>query len=347
VLIPAPGCFPPTVVPRRDERVLHLAFWNAVSDGRGLMRALSTLGEYLKIDWRQAAIERALESQALRAAAAIQPTLVFLELRGPTPRRGGPTPALLRQVRALCDPRAVLMVFYGDQFHEPADTANAWLLELARAADVFLVCNTQHPAEYARLGVPHPGYLQAGFDAEVFRPGAPAADAPPLAFMGTRHRQPAYRQRNEVVDRLAEACPGALRCYGFGWEAKGTFLAPAAEAAVYASARAALCMSIRNDLPRYTSDRLFRALGSGAVALVERFADCEDLGLVDSVNCFVWRGWDEFGGLRSLVEDLQRGYWSPEDLQELRRRAAALAHEVHTWGARMGELAAIVEAVRG
>jgi hypothetical protein len=318
-----------------------LAFWNAVADGRGLMRALSSLGEYLKVDWRQAAISRELDSQALRAAAAIQPTLVCLEMRGPTPRRGGPTPALLHQVRALCDPRAVLVLFYGDQFHEPSAPANAWLLELARAADVFLICNTQHPAEYARLGVPHPGYLQAGFDPGHFHQGVVAdPGAPLLAFMGSRHTKPGYTHRNEVVGQLGKAFPGALRCYGHGCVRASTYLEPAAEAAVYAGARGALCMSIRNDLPRYTSDRLFRALGSGAVALVEAFPDVEGLGLEHGRNCLLWRTWDE---LRCLAAACLR----PEaDLQPLRSGALALAHKVHTWDARMYELAAIAEAVR-
>lgn len=327
---------------RGDERVLHLAFRNPVVDGQGLSRALATLGELVEIDWREAAKARFLDETVLHMAAKVGPTLVFLELRGPTPRRGGPTPQLLRRLRDICGPSCVVVVFYGDQFHEPADPHNTWLLELARAADVFLVCNTRHPAEYARLGVPRPGYLQAGFDNEAFQPRTPAPGAPRIAFMGTCHTKPGYHRRNAIVGQLAGAFPGALRCFGFGWEGTGVesspFLAPEAEAAVYAGARAALCMSIRSDLPRYTSDRLFRAIGSGAVCLVEAFPDVEGLGLEDGVNCLLWRTWEE---LRRAVERCL-----DEDLVEVRLRAVELAHEHHTWVARMPELAAVVEAVR-
>jgi hypothetical protein len=75
--------------------------------------------------------------------------------------------------------------------------------------------------------------------------------------------------------------------FGMNWQLNGSghgAVQLAAEATVYSSARAALSISIDNNIARYTSDRLIRMLCSGSLCLVERFPDCEGLGLVDGAD---------------------------------------------------------------
>src|SRR4029077_10849063 len=101
----------------------------------------------------------------------------------------------------------------------------------------------------------------------------------------------AYAPRRDLVARLGRRFEDEFAVYGSGWPIAPhvrPFLRQAEEAVVYHAARAAISMSIRNDLARYTSDRLFRALAAGAYVLVERFPDAAGLGLFDGVNCRFW-----------------------------------------------------------
>lgn len=112
--------------------------------------------------------------------------------------------------------------------------------------------------------------------------------------------------------------------------------------AIYCAAKAAVSISARGDLPRYTSSRLLRILASGTVALTEYFPDYEGLGLIDGVNCRIWKDAEEVVPIADdLLSGNNEGYWDS-------MRAAALAlSKDHMWDARMPEFLAVVDAVRG
>jgi hypothetical protein len=96
--------------------------------------------------------------------------------------------------------------------------------------------------------------------------------------------------------------------------------------------------SLFHDLGRYTSDRLKRALCSGAVVAVRAFDDMEGLGLKHGENCLVWR---DTGELVALLRDWTRPPRAGER-RKLRENAAALGHRRHTWSSTVEEFLAIV-----
>jgi hypothetical protein len=82
-------------------------------------------------------------------------------------------------------------------------------------------------------------------------------------------------------------------------------------------------------------------LSSGAVCLVERIPDYEGLGLIDGVNCALWRDWDDLKMMLAEIVD-----WpNASEWYNMRRAAVSLSAD-HTWQARMPELLACVYAVR-
>ena len=338
VLTPAASCLPPAAETHRDERILCVPWTLAGCADRTSHSYLAAL-ERVAASYREVPIGTDFVDVALlEAAEDIKPTLVFLNLQGPSL-----SPEFIAELRPLCDPTCVIVQWDGDQHHEPADERRRWFVELGRVLDASLVVNVKHPAEYAALGVQHPGFLGCGINETVWRPTTPTPGTPLIVCLANNWPQFNYAARNRAFAAVAAAFPDQFAVYGSGWEGSGApfptrpFLPNEDQAGVYAAARVALSISIRADLPRYTSHRLFGALASGAVTLVERFPDCEGLGLVDGLNCILWSGIDE------LLDKLHWLPLRPLEMQMAARRAGLL----HSLPAFCGELTAIVDAVRG
>ena len=336
VLTPAAGCLPPIATPRPDERILCVPWTLAGCADRTSHAYLQAL-EGCGAAYREVPVGTEFFDVALlEAAEAIRPTLVFLNLQGPSIGAD-----FISELRPLCDPACVIVQWDGDQHHEPSDPRRQWFVDLGRVLDASLVVNVKHPAEYAALGVRHPGFLGCGVDENVWRPTVPAAGVPPVVTLANNWPQFDYAARNRTFAAVAAAFPDEFAVYGGGWESGAPFptrpfLRNEDQAGVYAAARAVLSMSIRCDLPRYTSHRLFGALAAGAVTLVEWFPDCEGLGLVDGYNCILWHGIDE------LLDKLRHLPARPLEMRMAARRVGML----HGLGAWLGELMAVVDAVR-
>ena len=338
ILNPAPGCFPPACESIRTERVLHLACGGDQSDA--LSRALASLGPLWTVRWNEAK-PLAVQDAIGKAAREHWPTLVVMQIQ----RGGSPlTPAYVADLRTICAPECVIVNFDGDVYQAPGEDGRRWFVDLGRVCDASLLVTTSWQAELAAAGVRHPGFLGVGVDADLYKPVGDCHDVPPIVALANGHgpRYPLYAHRDDLFARVATRWPGRFRLYGSGWE-RSTLpaserLGSAMEAATYSSAGAALCISMRSDLARYTSDRLIRCLCSGGVPVVEAFPDMAGLGLQCGINCLSFTDW---AGLQATIECVLG--WL--DLVTIRQEARELGLR-HSWLAHMPELRAIVEAVR-
>lgn len=351
VMVPEVQFLPP-VAEIRKERVLHVALRDVREKQPGLEKALREISSmYAEVDWvdeeqrggRYRVVERMLGLSVFR------PTLVFMQLQ-----RKILEPPDIIALRALCDPNVVIVNLDGDQHFEPDSPERAWFVELGAVCDASLVVNTKHPAEYLRLGVKNPGYLQIGTD-DRWRavPKAEQLPAPPIVWLCNAYTgNPAYAHRRKLVEHLDRTYgPKVFGVYGSGWEGLRCghqFVSQTDESRIYSAAKAAISSSIRSDLPRYTSDRLFRILKSQCIALVEEFPDMRGLGLHHGETCLEWSTVEELDEL--INEILMRLLLDDNMIDGLRweigNNAGQLAREYHIWDARMPELAAIMETVR-
>lgn len=336
VLCPAPGCFPPAAPMRTSERVLHLANSNHEPTMRLGLDLIAT--EYRAIFWPALPVDDVI-SVACEAACAIRPTVVFIDIQA----EGILYAQDIDTLRACCDPSVVIIDWDGDQHYEPDSVEREWFVGLGQTCDASLVVNTEHPAAYARLGVCRPGFLEACAEPSLYHPAPPTDGVPPIVLLANGlHR--VHTARTALIRELAHAYgPEQFAVYGYGWDdlASGRMaLAPGEEAGVYSAADASLSISARNDLPRYTSNRLFFMLASGAISVVEAFPDYEGLGLVHGVNSLLWTGRTE------LRECLRTALCMSEDKRRAMRTAAAELGLEHTYPARDLELLAIIDAVR-
>lgn len=337
--LPHPGCYPPAATPRRDERLIHVCLRVPGDPQTALANALRGLtrdgGTYAEVDW--VPDPRHAGEKLRTIAQQLKPTFVFVQVQTADVL----SVADLEVVRRFADPSCVIVNWDGDRHYEADAPQRAWFRDLSRGCDASAVVCTRDAENYAKLGVKGAAFLQIGVDADLWKPTDPSPNTPAVVMLASDypHLQ-SYNRRVDICRKLTAALPGQFAVYGYGWQrpdvASRPFLQHHEEAPVYSGAMAAVCMSIRNDLPRYSSDRLFRVLASGTVPLVEWFPDCEGLGLVDQVNCLLWHDWDE---LRCLVNG------PVLDNPGMRQAARALALE-HTWEARMFELAAVTNTIR-
>jgi len=283
-----------------------------------------------------------LPEAVYRAAEQIRPTIVFAQMQQPSALANG---EVIARLRSLCDPACVIVQYDGDLHYRPDEAPRQWFVDLGALIDASLTTELQYQAEYAAMGVRRPGFLEVGVPDgwERITPPVPVG-VPPVVLLASRWGcLNGYDSRDAAVAACGEWYgPTGFAVYGNYWAGACArpYLTPAQELGAYGEAKAALCMSIRNDVARYTSDRLFRALYAGAVVVAECFPDCEGLGLENGRNCLLWRGMDDLGAC------LQTALAMPEEQRQEMRQAAATLGREHTWGARMGELLAIVDAIR-
>ena len=340
VLCPAPGCLMPTAPVMQRERVLHLSRRNRNQMQVGLARAFQRIAlRYEIVDFAMTPM-CSVADNLLYAASHLAPTLVWMQLQQDPEVI---TPALLRRLRGTCASNVVIVCWDGDQHFEPRAWQRAWFVDLGREFDAAFVKNTAHPYEYAALGVRRPGYLGQGADCDALRPVVPTpAGVPEVVFVANHNAAVGrYTHRIEIAARLKDTYGDRCGIYGRNWGARGN--GPVTEAdqpRLYSGARASLSVSIRADLPRYTSNRLLNILACGGVALVERFPDCAGLGLVDGENCLLWTTWDE------LVERTEWALYAPQAATDALRAAAYALSAEHSWTAYMGQLLAVVDTIR-
>jgi hypothetical protein len=347
ILNPAEGCYPLVSSARRPERVFHLALRNHLDRQAELRRMFESLGEYRELDWfpllaGKATVEPGrMRSAVLAALGDMRPTIIHLQIQY---AHSGVTPDLLRELRALADPSCVIIQFDGDNWSDPDSQKSQWWVDLGSECDASLLVNTSYQAAYLAMGVRHPGYWAEACDETVWRPMTPTPGTPAVVFLANDYGgHLRYGLRLEMITQLARDYGARFGVYGNGWgdipaASRHGFVSNAQEPGIYSAAACALSVSNSDTHGRYSSNRLYRVMTSGAVALVKDFVDSAGLGLEDGRNCYLWHTLDE---LHAQIERILSGR-VPTD--RMRERA-------HAWGleraaSRLPEYLALVDAVR-
>ena len=345
LLTPALGCLPPIAEMRHTERVVHVALHPELDALRSMRCAFASISmayaevDYLPLD----AGPGAAYEDLVAACRKVRPTIIFMQVQRPT-ELANITAEQIAELRRDCSPDCVIVLWDGDYHGGPGSGQREWFRHLGRLVDTTLTVETRHQEECAALGIRHPGYLQTGNEPLLFHPVPVDKVEPAVVLVANNWAMidAGYAMRQYAVCYLTARYGSTFQVYGSGWFPSSRPIGLTEQVQLYSAAAAALSVSIRSDVARCTSDRLLRMLGCGSLILLERFPDCEGLGLEDGVNCLSWSTCEE------LQEHIDRVLADPAAAWcvEMRRAAAELSRE-HTWGVRMRELLAIVDAVRG
>ncbi len=123
-------------------------------------------------------------------------------------------------------------------------------------------------------------FLQVGFDHKIFTPVGSVGNAPEIVFLASYYPDanfPLTSLRRAVVASLHEEFKERFSVYGNGWSLLGLqeqYLNSAQEAEAYRTAKVCINTSHFNS-GRYSSDRLFRIMGAGGLALTHDFHGIE------------------------------------------------------------------------
>lgn len=171
-------------------------------------------------------------------------------------------------------------------------------------------------------------FFQIGFDHNIYKPQGRIDSTPPVVFMGNNHgnKFPLSKLRGEMVERFSKY--DWFQVYGRGWKGEIDLnYKQEKEASIYRGAKIAINLS-HMDLNRYTSDRLFRLMGSGCMCLAYDHKGIRE-DFENGFHLVTWNTLDE------LEHEIKK-WLSIDDLREkIADNGCNLVHKSFIWPARM------------
>lgn len=327
----------------RSLRVLHLSLAIPSEMQDEMRRSLATIGPYVEIPWWIVKSKKGWEGltiDILEAFNTHQPDLIFSQVQA----KGWPE-GLFNAVQCHKPKNCIWVNWSGDVRTSGTQAVQPWMAEFAGHCDLFLTSNTTYPKLLS--GVPaKTGYLQCPYDpnSNPWREDESESDPQSVVFCGMNYTNLDGGKRERTCDVIHAALPGVFTVHGGGWGKKPygkSFIHQKDASVLFRKAQVGISVSLFDDLGRYSSDRLKRMMGSGAVVAVKRFSDMEGLGL-NGENCLVW---DSERDLIPLLQD-----WIRPEREAARRKiraaAVALAQDRFNYDVWVTELLAIVRHYR-
>jgi spore maturation protein CgeB len=211
-----------------------------------------------------------------------------------------------------------------------------WFVELGREISLSLFSNMFDVRIMKEKGV-NADFLQVGFDPTVFHPFGENAPTPKVIFMGSNyinsHSFPLSRFRYEMVTALRAQFGAKFKVYGSGWNdviPDAEYLDIHQEAKAYRSCDIAINLS-HFDYGRYSSDRIFRLMGSGAFCLSHQYKEVEKDFIVNE-HLATW------SNIPELIEKVNYYLHNVYERENMRMNGCKYVREECSWDERILEL---------
>lgn len=260
-------------------RILHIGLSATGHPLNGLQKALMKLGEYEEINTSTPNLNEAI----IQKSDSFKPDLVWIQIQ---------TAGFIKNetVQYLRKNGAFVMNWTGD-FRMPVPE---WYLDLGRHIDLTTFSNMEDVESLRTQGI-NSSFLQIGYDPEIYYPVEGKQKIKDVVFLGNNmvNQFPLSEFRSKMVDFLHENYGNLFGLYGNGWQnANGSFMGDQkGEASIYNSSKIAINLS-HFDGKRYTSDRMFRILGSGVFCLAKWYPGIEE-DFTDGEDLVVWMDLDD------------------------------------------------------
>jgi len=313
-------------VTKKSMKILHVGFDQAPLEK--VFAKIATKYKFIKWTDYQGKVPE-LRKLMIASQQADQYNLVFMHVQ----TANIVDPGTIITMRSLC-PNTQFVNWSGDvRFPQ-----QKWYAELGKHVDLTCFSNETDVERIKRLGVKSQ-YLQIGFDNEIFIAGEPKKTWPEIVFLGNNYNTqfPLSVARTEMVKLLATKYGEKFGVYGGNWSslAAGNLMNDIqGEADCYRGCKIAINFSHFN-YERYSSDRIFRIMGSGAFCLSHYYPGLEK-DFRPGWELDTWVDTDE------LCEKID--YYLGQD--KLRKDIAItgcnLVHSKHTWESRIKELLKIL-----
>ncbi len=178
------------------------------------------------------------------------------------------------------------------------DNTPVYCLEYAKVADLTCFSNMRD-VQFMRQAGYKAEFLQIGYDPAIYYPDASVPKDIDIVFMGNNYGHfPLSSLRIEMVRELKRVYGDRFKAYGIG-QPDGNFMGnQKGEADIYRRAKIGINLSHYN-YERYTSDRMFRMLGSGVCVLSHEFQDHHP----DFIDCYHLYTWNNIDHLKRLIDE--------------------------------------------
>lgn len=256
-------------------RVLHVALNAPGSSQHCLREALQSCSSaYMEVDWIKEEIAgRNVSKVVLDASLQFQPDITFMQLqRGDVVRPADAAQMVGKVYNWTGDVRYPL---------------SQWYKDLGAVVTCSFFTNMEDVMEMRRCGLTA-DYLQIGFNPDIYKRDSSYLTSTinyigpiDIVFMGHNYGEtfPLSNLRRELSIRLFDKFSGRFGVFGSGWppymRAVDCYGRPLFEAAIYNRAKIAINMS-HFEYTRYSSDRLFRIIGSGCCCISHYFPGIEE-----------------------------------------------------------------------
>lgn len=295
-------------------KILQIALGNQFD----IRDALALHGDVIYWDWTK---ERIGFDHGLRSLVnEHKPDLVFMQIQTP----GMFSPWMAKELGQ----KTKIVNWTGD-VRTPTPQ---WYIDVGRHIHLTLFTN-MHDVDVCRKHGIKADYLQIGVPDKIFKPDGPvASNVPEIVFFGNNLGGfPLSKMRSDMVRLLKQRYGKRFGVYGSGWgPGVRSVTNQEEEASIYRGAKIAINLS-HFDYPRYTSDRMLRAMGSGCMVLSHQY-DGIDLEFTVDIHCDKWRDFSQlFFSIDFHLKDESRR-------KKISEQGSKHAHANHTWRNRIEEL---------
>ncbi len=211
--------------------------------------------------------------KAIEISNSFRPDIIFMQIQCPGIIH-------LETVRAMKETGAYIINWNGDIRHSTPQ----WMHEMAPYVDRTLFSNMRDARN-----ISNGGYLEIGYDPEIYTPQGNALPCNDIAFFGNNYGQghfPLSGFRIEMHTILTSIFGSRYGVYGNWSSASGNYNhSQAQEAAAYRSVKIAINVSHFEE-ERYSSDRMLRILGTGVFCLCKEYPG---MPYIDGVHLRTWK----------------------------------------------------------
>jgi hypothetical protein len=270
-------------------KILHIA--NGMVPA--MARELSKLGEYYYFDWTQYmefgdSGKILLTKDLIKVNDEFNPDITFIHVQ----RHGVIDGELARKLKGF-------VINYTYDVIRPIPE---WFFDVGNNIGLTLFCDENDVKIFKDANVSS-DFMLSGYDNEIFKPDGVKGEYGDIIFLGNVYHEdqnfPLTGFRNDMVDFLKKEYGDKFKVYGNGWKYNDGNLMyrEGKEAECYRSCKIGINVS-HFDLDRYTSDRMFRIMGSGSFCLTKWYPGIEK-DFIDGEHLRIWKNFEE---LKTLID---------------------------------------------
>lgn len=264
------------------KKILHICLMNKI-EPLAMKRSLKKLGKYKCFNWIQERDKHGVEEmrkKLIELSEKFNPDITFMQIQG-----GGVVDA------ATASQLKGYIVNWTGDVRAPLPQ---WYKEIGKNVNITCFSNTTNVEEMKKEGY-NVDFIQVAYDERIFTPKGIKWDVPEIVFMANNYNNlfPLSKLRYDIAHKLKGHFGQRFMLCGTGWDvdAVNLNLQLEKEAMVYRSCKIAINAN-HFDYKRFTSDRMFRIMGSGAFCLTKWYPDYEK-DFIDGVHLRIFHNLDE------------------------------------------------------